>query len=581
MRCDETQRRVEERRADLLTPREARAFDEHVAACDACAAEWREATAFEALLDHAADGQRDDVLVRDLEAALESERQRKRGWAWRAVAAAAVLLVAILVVGGSDDGPAALETGARLTLLDGESGRVGRAVLRAVTSSQIEVAEDTRAVSLLRGAVRFQVARGSTPFHVQTPNGVVRVLGTEFEVHVMEKREWIGAGVLTTVLVVGGLVLLENRNGDAEAPAGTVAVMRDGEPPRLLDSAAVTALVEENERLKAELETLRGATPRGPTLEASAEGGATAPTAPTQEAPKAQDPAPTTPEAKVAAAIDGTDWGRMGKALLVILGGEEDMEREPTATEAVERAYVMSRMAAMAAAMGKPMSPTVLLDGRIRRPFLDGLLQAALPDRDAKAREPVLSQLERALGTAEALSGRALLPLEEMAERLAAAAKAEAEVRGDLDTGENVVVLRLLTLLQNGFGRSINKSTSGSVEGLVTSTERSLIERFEIAEADRKVLRAPVERFVQAHREVHEALTRQYGVDGQDLVYDESAVFPSLGDLGTRRARLDGAERFARVQAAMERAIHDAMPAEVQARMQGASIYWLVVRLSE
>lgn len=81
----------------------------------------------------------------------------------------------------------------------------------------------TRAVSL-EGQAFFAVARDETrSFHVRTPTGQIRVLGTRFELQT-------GTGSLRAV-VVEGRVEVSNEEGRVEVEAGEMALARPGAPP--------------------------------------------------------------------------------------------------------------------------------------------------------------------------------------------------------------------------------------------------------------------------------------------------------------------------------------------------------------
>jgi len=460
---------------------------------------------------------------------------------------------------------------------------VGRAHLLATSSAQLRASSDGRTVRLDAGAVRFRVDPDTTPFSVETPAGFVRVLGTEFEVRVMQKKHWIGAGVLTTVLVTSGLVLLENNQGDVRAPAGTVAVMREGQAPTLLDSAAVTSIVLENDALRAEVESLRKAAGLdGPTLLAG-DGARDSESVPESTAPKTADAKSTPSETdgvEVSMAIAETDWSRLGEAVLVMLNDDEEGEQAPTPETAIERAYVMSRLAQLGAEFKVRMGPNVLLHPRIRERFLGGLLRAALPDMGDEGRERVIDSVGDALATHDLGESANLLPMELTAAKLKAGLEAAETIRTELTSSQNVVILKLLTLLQEGFSSSINISTSNTAESLASTVATSMVERIKIKESDRSALTSATRRFVEAHLLARTALQDKYGVDAHDLVQDPEKVRTVLGEETFRHARLIAWERFARIQAAMDRAIYDDMPADVRERMRVPQTYWYLVRLS-
>ena len=77
MRCEDVRDRTEESRLGLIPAEEGTAFRAHVASCDACAADLREAEAFEGILDLARDRQRDDEFLSELLSARRRVRTRR------------------------------------------------------------------------------------------------------------------------------------------------------------------------------------------------------------------------------------------------------------------------------------------------------------------------------------------------------------------------------------------------------------------------------------------------------------------------------------------------------------------------
>ncbi|MGW8268465.1 MAG: FecR family protein, partial [Longimicrobiales bacterium] len=98
-------------------------------------------------------------------------------------------------------------------------------LVRLAAGSRLRIwgAEEIREVSLA-GRAFFAVTRDEArPFVVRTGAGEIRVLGTRFEVAEQDR------GIRT--VVVEGLVSVSNRAGSVAVPAGSLARMRQGEPP--------------------------------------------------------------------------------------------------------------------------------------------------------------------------------------------------------------------------------------------------------------------------------------------------------------------------------------------------------------
>jgi len=113
-------------------------------------------------------------------------------------------------------------------------------MVRLAPSSRIGVAfESGRRVVTLRGRAFFAVTHDADrPFDVHTDDGVVRVLGTRFDLHSQPGRDG------TRLLVLDGRVSLSTRSGTTDLEAGELAITsssstpsirRVQDPERLLD----------------------------------------------------------------------------------------------------------------------------------------------------------------------------------------------------------------------------------------------------------------------------------------------------------------------------------------------------------
>jgi transmembrane sensor len=143
-----------------------------------------------------------------LQQAAQSRSVRRK---WRSIAgatlAAAAAVIVLLFVLPSRRQELTTQTGERrvTTLADGS-----KLELNAETEVVVQLGDNERIVRLLRGQAWFNVARDpARPFRVDTPAGVVRVTGTEFDIRSAD------AGV-TEVTVLEGRVVVQAEHGATE-----------------------------------------------------------------------------------------------------------------------------------------------------------------------------------------------------------------------------------------------------------------------------------------------------------------------------------------------------------------------------
>jgi transmembrane sensor len=159
----------------------------------------------------------------DLSAQLDAQltlRDRPAGGARRtgrmalgALAAAAAIVVFVAVLAGRPR-ELATKTAERQAIALDDGSRVE---LNAQTSLAVDFRRDERRVRLVRGEAWFRVARmPARPFVVETPAGVVRVTGTEFNVRAAPSEQ-------VEVTVLAGTVHVR-----APGPAGTDEVVTPG-----------------------------------------------------------------------------------------------------------------------------------------------------------------------------------------------------------------------------------------------------------------------------------------------------------------------------------------------------------------
>lgn len=147
-----------------------------------------------------------------------------------------------VVVTGVPGAPGRIVTDA--TIATGRQGRAaleltGGASLRIDVSTRVRFESPTR-ISLDRGAVYLDVhpASARSPIAVETPLGVVRHLGTQFEVRLMGGGDGLGDPVALRIRVREGRASLDHRGAVTEASAGSELTLRaDGSIARNVSSA--------------------------------------------------------------------------------------------------------------------------------------------------------------------------------------------------------------------------------------------------------------------------------------------------------------------------------------------------------
>lgn len=140
---------------------------------------------------------------------------------WPPLAAAAVLLIAVGIGGFGVNGAAVQSYGTAkgeqrsITLPDGSVAQLG-----ADTLLTVEMSANLRQVRLEKGEALFTVAHEERPFEVAAGNGVIRDIGTQFDVRRDERR--------VTVAVLEGAV--EVRHGStAGGDAGATLSLSRGQ----------------------------------------------------------------------------------------------------------------------------------------------------------------------------------------------------------------------------------------------------------------------------------------------------------------------------------------------------------------
>lgn len=156
--------------------------------------------------------------VSELNAARPAARRTStaRAWKWAAglAAATAIATLSVLLARGAfspwQDFETAVGEQRSIELLDGS-----RVYINAGSAVRVRLDANAREVRLLRGEALFKVARDPVrPFRVRTPDAVVQVLGTEFNVYARPDG--------TTVAVLEGKVRVSSGRASA-APAALEA----------------------------------------------------------------------------------------------------------------------------------------------------------------------------------------------------------------------------------------------------------------------------------------------------------------------------------------------------------------------
>jgi len=103
------------------------------------------------------------------------------------------------------------------------------AVVEVVSRAQVTVKSPSHLVLLMgRLTVREERSRGKQGVTVETPTALVRPIGTSFTVEVNEEGK---AGIVTTVVVIAGVVEVSNPFGKVFAYAGETAQAREEQAP--------------------------------------------------------------------------------------------------------------------------------------------------------------------------------------------------------------------------------------------------------------------------------------------------------------------------------------------------------------
>lgn len=151
--------------------------------------------------------------------AMEGAKKSWRPWLWTTAASIALAVVAAtFLLSRQNDGMHATRVGERETIELQDGSQV---TLNTNTKLQVEFSAAQRLVRLDRGQAYFKVAKDETrPFEVVARDGVVRALGTEFDVYQQDTQ------VLVT-LVEGKVAVSRSRSDDATA--GPAEVMHPGQ----------------------------------------------------------------------------------------------------------------------------------------------------------------------------------------------------------------------------------------------------------------------------------------------------------------------------------------------------------------
>lgn len=177
---------------------------------------------------HAAANAADEIEARivaqqETSPASSTRPQQRRYLAMAASICMAVLAVAFLSLWPSDNQAYQTRVGEQrsITLADGS-----RITLNTDSRVRVRYSEGTRSVALERGQAYFRVAKEHRPFEVATRNGVVRALGTAFDVYQSP------TGMVVTV-AEGTVLVTEaaetNTSPDRPVPDQGTTVLRAGE----------------------------------------------------------------------------------------------------------------------------------------------------------------------------------------------------------------------------------------------------------------------------------------------------------------------------------------------------------------
>jgi hypothetical protein len=251
----------------LLDGEAQAAFDAHLAGCASCGAAFKRASEQRTLLR----AEERPAPPRGL-AERTLRRLRPRRATFRAVAAAVLLLgVGAWMLSGSrglswvsGDVRRRVAEGERVTAtaegtLEFPDG--SRLLLRPGACVQA-APRGRRSAVLEAGEISCRVAPAAERFVIATPAADVTVLGTEFQLRLtgesdMDRKTAIGSGLLLTVAVATGAVLVANSGGEVTLGADEAAAARPGVAPQRILEAELRRAEEEARAVGREADALQ------------------------------------------------------------------------------------------------------------------------------------------------------------------------------------------------------------------------------------------------------------------------------------------------------------------------------------
>ncbi len=556
--CDTLRERLEEWRLGLLKGTTAAALETHIATCASCARGVAEVRDFERVLDLAHDPGRDQELISRLQLARRTRRRR-----WRACAAAASVLLVAALTAWLHDGVMPLSEGREHVLAAGAVRRSGRAMVSALENARIQVRDGGSRLQLAAGAARFSVEPGREPFVVETPCGDVRVIGTEFEVRIMRKQRWAAGGLGVAVLVTAGVVTFDVGGGSAHVEAGELLVADSGGVRRTFTASGVVELLDEANALQRDNDRLRG-------LLESAESARTAVVA-TPE-PSMADDATAPPTGDVEQPVDWTLVGRTVAELLE-LSDPAASDLNPRGPEMMRRmADLLAVVERLREELGAEETADVFAHPDVLPHFLDGALRALLPVLGDDDRAAVVAEVERIAADERARLPDDVLPIERRVRDAAIALTSSARLAGRLQDDQIQALLRLLSAERPGTGTSAWGMVADRLT-LVEDVGQQYVEFLDLEGADVAAARTAARGFVDEHLRERAAVIAEHGraaVDAglymHDLGVEDPDARAELRDVAAARLRL------LRVQAAAERALHDALSEAAQDRLRATTV---------
>lgn len=168
-----------------------------------------------------------------------ARHSRRRYFATAASVCAMVLAVAFMVLWSGNNQAYQTGIGEQRSVMLADGSRI---TLNTNSRVRVSYSKNTRTVALERGQAYFRVAKEHRPFEVETRNGVVRAVGTAFDVY--QRRD----GMIVTV--AEGTVAVSETNDEA-------AVSPDGitrNPARMLHAGERVALAEGSKLQLAQVE---------------------------------------------------------------------------------------------------------------------------------------------------------------------------------------------------------------------------------------------------------------------------------------------------------------------------------------